>query len=544
MTQPLPFTETMDRMSSDAGNTPSRRRHVQLAALRDELLAPVTGIVQLSEMLRGEAAERGPQNLVADLERIYTAGQNLLNLANEVLPSARAADNGPGPDLKTLKKRVRHDMQNALNTVINYSEILLEDAEEQFLEGFVGDLQTIHEHGKHCSTLINQILDIDQNEAEPAAAAEVMPHGMTAALPEVAERDDAPTTEPGKLLVVDDLRANRDLLSRLLQKQGHTVRTAENGFQALQMLLAETFDLVLLDILMPEMNGFQVLQRMKEAPQLRHVPVVVISALGEMDSIVRCIELGAEDYLPKPFDRVLLKARIDAGLQKKRLSDREVLHLRQIEKEQQRSNELLHVILPHDEIVKELKTTDKVAPRRFDKVAVLFADLVGFTNYSDKHPPEAVVEQLQFLVENWEAIALEHQVQKIKTIGDAFMGAAGLLQQVQNPVAACVACGLDMIEVTQKSGSSWNLRVGIHYGPVVAGVIGRRQFQYDLWGDTVNTAARMESHGVPGAISMTADTWREVMHCCTGESRGLIEVKGKGKLEVMRVLGMRGEGEK
>src|SRR4029078_11616725 len=148
----------------------------------------------------------------------------------------------------------------------------------------------------------------------------------------------------------------------------------------------------------------------------------------------------------------------------------------QIEQEKKRSDELLHVILP-DQIVRELKETNEVRPRRCDNVAVLSADLVGFTSYCDNHSPEEVVLYLQNLVRAWENSALSHGVEKIKTIGDAFMAAAGLLSPQENPVLSCVRCGPEMIAATQALPQvKWNLRVGIHVGAVVAGVIGQRQY--------------------------------------------------------------------
>ncbi len=136
--------------------------------------------------------------------------------------------------------------------------------------------------------------------------------------------------DPATVLVVDDNEVNRDVLARRLQRQNHSVVMAENGRQALDEMQAQPFDLVLLDIMMPEMNGYEVLEHMKADPALRHVPVIVISALDEMDSVVRCIELGAEDYLTKPFNRVLLQARIEASLEKKRLHDQEQAYLEEL----------------------------------------------------------------------------------------------------------------------------------------------------------------------------------------------------------------------
>jgi class 3 adenylate cyclase len=261
----------------------------------------------------------------------------------------------------------------------------------------------------------------------------------------------------------------------------------------------------------------------------------MISAFHEIESVVRCIEMGAEDYLPKPFNPVLLRARIDACLEKKHLRDREVLYLEQIDHERQRADELLNVILPAP-IVTELKATNTVQPRRFENVAVLFADVVGFTPFCDRSKPEEVVPYLQKLIEMAEEIAVGHGVEKIKTIGDAFMAAAGLLVPAENPVLNCLRFGLDMIAACKCLPTDWNIRVGIHVGPLVAGVIGRRQYLFDLWGDTVNTAARMESHGTPGVVTLSGPAWQRVAHLCRGVS-GLATVKGKGEMEMVRFEG-------
>jgi len=154
------------------------------------------------------------------------------------------------------------------------------------------------------------------------------------------------TEKGGYILVVDDNRLNRLKLAHSLERQGYTVATAEDGQQALDMIRAQSFDLVLLDIVMPEMDGYQVLERVKGDSTLRDIPIIVISAIGEMDSVVRCIEMGAEEYLPKPFNPVLLEARIGACLEKKRLRDQEQAYLWQLQLEQERSERLLLNILP------------------------------------------------------------------------------------------------------------------------------------------------------------------------------------------------------
>ncbi|MGB0387613.1 MAG: adenylate/guanylate cyclase domain-containing protein [Ardenticatenaceae bacterium] len=338
----------------------------------------------------------------------------------------------------------------------------------------------------------------------------------------------------GNLLVVDDIKWNRDLLCRRLRRQGHHVKVAEDGRQALDMLQREPFDVVLLDIMMPKMNGYQVLENMKEEQHLRDIPVIMVSAVTELDSMVRCILLGAEDYLFKPFNPVLLTARIDAVLEKKRLRDQERAYLQQIANEKKRADDLLHVIFP-DSVVHELKTTNAVKPRRHENVAVMLCDIVDFTRYCDHHEPEEVIAHLQELVEAFEELALHYGVEKIKTIGDAFMGTAGLLKPLENPVLACVRCGLKMIESAPKMSAGWQVRVGIHVGPVVAGVVGHRQYMFDIWGDTVNMAARVEGTGLPNTVNVSYSAWQHISDYCRGESRGSINIRGKGAMEIFRV---------
>ncbi|MCB8984827.1 MAG: response regulator [Ardenticatenaceae bacterium] len=337
------------------------------------------------------------------------------------------------------------------------------------------------------------------------------------------------------VLIVDDSPVNLRLLAQILNNMDYMVRPAKNGRIALASAKAAPPDLILLDIMMPEMNGFEVLARLKSDPDLRDIPVLIISALDDMDSIVKGIKMGAEDYLPKPFERVLLQARIETCLEKKQLRDREKLHLQQIEAEKRRADELLHVILPNA-IVAELKATDGVQPRLYQNVAVLFADVVGFTPYCETHTPEDVLMNLQALVEVYEKITFAYDLQKIKTVGDAFMATAGLLNVLDNPVAHCVRSAFKMIAAAPKLPAGWQVRIGIHIGPVIAGIVGHRQYLFDLWGDTVNTAQRIESQGPPGTISLSRVAYEQVADYWRAEARGCIPVKGKGELEIFQIV--------
>lgn len=196
----------------------------------------------------------------------------------------------------------------------------------------------------------------------------------------------------------------------------------------------------------------------------------------------------------------------------------------------QQSERLLRAMLP-ERIAEELKSTGSVRARRLDDVAVLFADIVGFTRYSDTHDPGDVLVSLTQMMERFEDIARAQSVEKLKTIGDSFMAAAGLLAPTLNPDLQCVKAGLEMIEACRDLESEWTVRVGVHSGELVAGVLGREKFLFDIWGDTVNTASRVESSGVPGKVSVSRVTWDRISHAVRGRSRGLVSLKGKGDME-------------
>ncbi len=337
-----------------------------------------------------------------------------------------------------------------------------------------------------------------------------------------------------KVLVVDDNSTSRLKMSMAAKKLGHETSLAEDGLVALEVLRQGTFDLVLLDIEMPNLDGYGVLTAMKNDPLLRDIPVIVISAVDEMDNIVRAIELGAQDFLPKNFERVLFTARVGACLENKRLLDQRADHMVQIETERKRADDLLHATLPAAAI-KELKSTNQVQPRRYENVVVLMADVVGFTRFCDTNPPEDAVSRLESLVSGFEEITRSHGLEKIKTIGDAYMATAGLLERNADPVISAVRSALEMVDAAPKLASGWQVRVGLHCGPVVAGVIGKQQHLFDLWGDTVNTAARLTGLADQSSVCASQVIWQNAAF--DGQSMGTFEVKGKGALEVFKITG-------
>jgi len=225
----------------------------------------------------------------------------------------------------SLSPQLLHDLRSPLNQIIGYSEMLAEEAGDRKLESLAKDLDKIRDAGLRMLALIEESFTT-------ASGPEVRPSEVRNEFrPEARRAHDAASTAPGLLLVVDDDANNRDVLSRRLKVQGHTVETVSNGLDALRIVHDRQFDLVLLDIMMPEMDGYEVLSHLKANVASQQIPVIMISALSEVNSIVRCIEAGAEDYLTKPFDSTLLKARVSASLEKKRGRDRETVLFEQLQ---------------------------------------------------------------------------------------------------------------------------------------------------------------------------------------------------------------------
>lgn len=499
--------------------------------LKHELRTPLNHILGYSEMLLEEGAGVEVGDWHRGLERIHEIGTTLQHGVDElVVPTATEMEHRVHIDTPEewpgLLEEIRQQAQRLLTIV------------PKVAVGAAEDLSRISGAADTFSRLLDTITCPPEARSAPGSG------------PLETEQEDegedlesaASTTETpivlGRVLVVDDDEGNRLMLERRVRRLGHEVLSASNGREALDILGKFPTDLVLLDIQMPILDGQQTLQILHADPGLRRIPVIVLSASRDIQRVARCIELGAEDYLPKPFNPILLRARINASLEKKQLRDREAEYLRRIEEAQRRSEELLHVILPRDVVV-ELQTTQRVRPRAVPDVAVLFTDLAGFTKWCSGRSPAEVHDELQGLVETFEEIALRHGLEKIKTIGDSFMATAGLLEPVSNPAADAVACGLEMIRAAATHGQGWRLRVGVHAGPVSAGVVGRHKYQYDVWGDTVNTASRMEQAAPPGHVCVEASTWQRISNQYLGTPLGAVPIKGKGEREIHRIDGLR-----
>lgn len=520
-----------------------RLERALVASARQEFSAPVAAILGFAEILLEDIRHNGLDAFIRDIEHIRHAGLRLQGLLDDMLNGARVP--AAGEDYAAFCANMDHDLRSPLSAVKGYGEMVLEDATESGDQAFIHDVRKLLSAADELLARIDAVgvagslhpgRPLVEGPVTPDALSIHLVTGVLDTIRPLSVEDEPEPTLPSRILIVDDIASNRDLLARRLIREGHLVETVADGGAALTRLVeaAPGFDLVLLDLMLPDVSGFEVLHRIKTDPGTRRIPVIMISALDEFDSLVRCIQAGAEDYLSKPLNEVLLRARINASLEKKWLRDREHTVTEQLRAEQKKSEALLLNILPKP-IIGRLRQGESEITDRFDEVTIVFSDIVGFTAMASRLPPNRLIEILNRVFSEYDAVAAEFGLEKIKTIGDAYMAAAGVPEPRDDHAIAATSMALRMIEVGkaagERLGEKLQIRVGIHTGAAIGGIIGRHRFIYDVWGDTVNTASRMESHGVPDRIHLSEETYRHIHQHYNCESRGRLEIKGKGAME-------------
>jgi adenylate cyclase len=334
------------------------------------------------------------------------------------------------------------------------------------------------------------------------------------------------------VLVVDDDAMNRMVLQRSLEQEGHAVSVAEDGRAALDLLRRERFDIVLLDVLMPEMDGFELLELLQGDERLRQVLVIMISALEDMESVVRSLEMGAEDYLPKPFDPVLLRARINGCLAKKRLRDLERKYL--VER-QRRTRELFARFVPEavvDEVLEGADENLRLGGER-RTATVMFSDLRSFTSFAEARPPELVIEVLNRYFSAMSEVILGQGGTLIGFLGDGIIAAFGAPIERADHADRALSAAREMTGDALTSFNRWlqeqgigdgfRMGVGLNSGEIMAGNVGsERRLEYTVIGDTTNTASRLEA--------MTKET--PYMVLLTDATRGMLTREAPDLVEV------------
>ena len=344
------------------------------------------------------------------------------------------------------------------------------------------------------------------------------------------------------LLVVDDNEDNRYTLTQRLKRQGYAnVATAQDGREALDLLRTRPFDLVLLDIMMPEVNGYQVLAELKADDQLRHIPVIMISAVSELDSVIRCIELGADDYLPKPFNPTLLRARVGACLEKKRLHDELAEWTRTLEQrvqekvaEVERLGRLKRFFSPQlAELIVAGGADDPLKTHRRE-VTVVFLDLRGFTAFAETAEPEELMGVLREYHAEMGRLILAHEGTLERFTGDGMMIFFNDPVPVPNPAERAIRMAVAMRDRVTQLSAAWRKRgyelalgVGIAQGYATIGAIGfEGRWDYGAIGTVTNLAARLCGEAKGGQILVSSRVVAAGEEIVETEEVGALALKG------------------
>jgi class 3 adenylate cyclase len=495
-------------MSEDSADDTERR--MWHSYLRHELTAPAAALEAAAASLHAKAEPLGGD--------FATLGDRIRNRARFTRQTLEDVAAGAGIDRRTL----RHDLRGAVGYILSACEELAEGGSQD-------QLAAVQQALEDTANLARKVMGLVESKVRPDPERE-------ADIREVFEKHRAEVArascardriDPGRILLVDDNEFQRDLLGKMLREAGHTVTTVAGADEAWAKL-AGPCDIILCDVLMPGVSGLDFLRAVKSHPTLWAVPVIMVSALEDDEGVLACIQAGAEDYLTRPVKAELLRARIAGSLEMRRMRERERLY-------QARIDRLACAIFP-PAVIEEWRASETIRPRRHDKAGVLFTDIVGFTAWCDarRDQPEQVVNSLQELVGRFEEAARRHGVQKIKTIGDAFMAVAGLSDSSPNPALTLLRFGFDLIAAAADHPAGWKIRIGIHIGPIVSGVLGQTQFTFDVWGHTVNAASRIEANGRPGCVTLSEEAWNAVRSDVEGQAREA-DAKGLGSMTVWDV---------
>ena len=343
--------------------------------------------------------------------------------------------------------------------------------------------------------------------------------------------DTSMTSRPASILVVEDSPVNQKILVNLLESEGYRIITANHGKDALVLLQEDVPDLILLDILMPEMDGFELCRLLKQQSDLCDIPVIFISSLDNTSDKLSGFAAGGVDYITKPFHPAEVLARISTHLKICRLQRQLEEKNRQIGVEKQKSEALLLNVLPA-RVAQELMEKGYCTPQCFADVTVCFVDIVQFTASAASLQPEVLIGELNVLFTAFDRIAEANQCERMKTIGDAYLCVCGIPEKNEHHTQAMADTALGMITFLKERNLTtklqWQVRIGMHSGPVVGGIVGTKKYLYDIFGDTVNMASRLERLSVPMCINVSTEVHQLLGDAFVFSAPQQVAMKGKG----------------
>ncbi|RUR13602.1 adenylate/guanylate cyclase domain-containing protein [Legionella sp. km772] len=534
-------------------NTSMREREALFASLRSEFSTPLDVIVGYSEILVDELSFYKLEHYEADLKKILQSGKILQNRVDEVLIFGANTRNAKEFNLKKFSSELQFNLLTPLNSVIGYCELLLDEELTLAQKPFSIDIEKILAAAKLFVNYINEIDKLAQVQWQGTALlakfekSNLVVHDVIISIPPLEKKSAyKPKPAKGSILVVEDNDLARNLLIRRLEHYGFNATPCADASKVLNEIDRGNFDLILLSIITSGISGFEILKQIMAHSRYYYLPVIVISPLKEIDAVVRCLEMGADDYLLKPFNPVIFKARVEASIEKKVLRDKEKLYLAQLKEAKKKSDELLLSIVPSD-IAERLKLGEQTIVERFPAATAVFIDIVNFSILADKLNPDKLIRLLNKIFSTLDELTDQFELEKIKTIGDCYMAVAGapLDDPFHAERVANFACRVleKLHTMNEHAKYPIQVRIGINSGAVVAGVIGKKKFAYDLWGKTINLASRMESHGEPDRIHVSEASYQLLKDRFVFEARGAVLIKGVGEMDTYFLLRRKTEGE-
>ena len=521
--------------SSDATEPPDpdRLKRVALGHVRHEMRTPINAILGYSEMLLEDEEDT---ETAADLRRINESGRRLLALVDGILDPARL-EGSIDREIESFAAQIEADLRTPINAVVGYCEMLLEGQREIGRDVLVPDIERILSAARSLLATSGDIVLV-ATQAPDADGTPVsvrlqnssdLTRGVLAKLPTTtATPSNEITAGQGSLLVVDDNPTNRDLLARQLARHGYIVAAAADGAEALEKLGSRDFDLILLDVIMPGMDGVETLRRLKEDERMREIPVIMLSSLDEVESAIRCIEAGAEEYITKPVQATLLEARIAANLEVRDLRARERTYRKRIDADAETIEQLLLSAFPPD-VAERVRRGESGIVDTMPVTTVLHC-AADQSRFGSSRIPEYVAFLSEWFTE-FVSLAEQHAVDACLGRRDGFLAAAW--QEDGNDSAIAIAdLALAFQAELEKAGAdpASAFRIGLHTGPTVAAVIGRDRPRYDLWGEAVVTAENLAAGADPGRILVSPATSAQLRGQFSLETGRVVEIEGLGQM--------------
>ena len=512
---------------------PDRLKRVALGHVRHELRTPINAILGYSEMLLEDEEDA---DTAADLRRINESGRRLLSLVDGILDPARL-EGSIDREIESFAAQIQADLRTPINAVVGYCEMLLEGQRETGREVLVPDLERILSAARSLLATSGEIVQIATQAPEGDGTdissrlqdssdltREVLSKLPTAS---VADALDLPSGQ-GSLLVVDDNPTNRDLLTRQLARHGYIVAAAEDGKEALEKLAARDFDLILLDVIMPGMDGVETLRRVKEDERLREIPLIMLSSLDEVESAIRCIEAGAEEYITKPVQSTLLKARIAANLEIRDLRARERTYRRRIDADAETIEQLLLAGFPTG-VAERVRRGESGIVDTIPATTVLHC-VADQARFGSGGIPEYVTALSAWFSE-FTTLAEERDIDVCLGRRDGFVAAAWHSEASESAKSIADLALAFQAQLGRAGPESASLfRLGLHTGPTVSAVIGRDRPRFDLWGEAVETAESLAAGADSGRILVSPATSVLLRDRFSLETGRVVEIDGLGQM--------------